>query len=159
MMLGLLLLPQPFIQGHHWSRFSQPVTFTQFYLENVTWADAELYHLRPVVAAQQVHQPLNCDVHEMSSLRPLIKLLQSAASTVTRGMSWLNWNSTLQAKQYCVYVFVQYTHTDGQLWTVWFIYCTQIYISPLPLPSQPLSKSLVKRHSLKHHIILYSLLP
>ena len=30
-------------------------TFTQFYLKDVAWADSELYHLRPVVAAQQVH--------------------------------------------------------------------------------------------------------
>ena len=28
-------------------------TFTQFYLKDVAWADTELFHLRPVVAAQQ----------------------------------------------------------------------------------------------------------
>ena len=31
-------------------------TFTQFYLKDVAWADSELYHLGPVVAAQQIHQ-------------------------------------------------------------------------------------------------------
>ena len=30
-------------------------TFTQFYLKDVAWADSELFHLGPVVAAQQVH--------------------------------------------------------------------------------------------------------
>ena len=30
-------------------------TFTQFYLKDVAWADTELFHLGPVVAAQQVH--------------------------------------------------------------------------------------------------------
>ena len=30
-------------------------TFTQFYLKDVGWADTELFHLGPVVAAQQVH--------------------------------------------------------------------------------------------------------
>ena len=30
-------------------------TFTQFYLKDVVWADSELFHLGPVVAAQQVH--------------------------------------------------------------------------------------------------------
>ena len=30
-------------------------TFTQLYLKDVAWADSELFHLRPVVAAQQVH--------------------------------------------------------------------------------------------------------
>ena len=29
-------------------------TFTQFYLKDVAWADSELYHLGPVVAAQQI---------------------------------------------------------------------------------------------------------
>ena len=29
--------------------------FTQFYLKDVAWADTELFHLGPVVAAQQVH--------------------------------------------------------------------------------------------------------
>ena len=31
-------------------------TFTQFYLKDVAWADKELFHLGPVVAAHQVHQ-------------------------------------------------------------------------------------------------------
>ena len=30
-------------------------TFTQFYLKDEAWADSELFHLGPVVAAQQVH--------------------------------------------------------------------------------------------------------
>ena len=37
----------------HWKSHN---TFTQFYLKDVAWADAELYHLGPVVAAQQIHQ-------------------------------------------------------------------------------------------------------
>ena len=37
----------------HWKAHN---TFTQFYLKDVAWADSELYHLGPVVAAQQVHQ-------------------------------------------------------------------------------------------------------
>ena len=37
----------------HWTAYN---TFTQFYLKDVAWADSELYHLGPVVAAQQVHQ-------------------------------------------------------------------------------------------------------
>ena len=36
----------------HWKSHN---TFTQFYLKNVAWADSELFHLGPVVAAQQVH--------------------------------------------------------------------------------------------------------
>ena len=36
----------------HWKSHN---TFTQFYLKDVTWADIELLHLGPVVAAQQVH--------------------------------------------------------------------------------------------------------
>ena len=31
-------------------------TFTEFDLKDVAWADSELYHLGPVVAAQQIHQ-------------------------------------------------------------------------------------------------------
>ena len=31
-------------------------TFMQFYLKDVAWADSELFHLGPVVAAQQVHK-------------------------------------------------------------------------------------------------------
>ena len=36
----------------HWKSHN---TFTQFYLNDVAWADSELFHLGPVVAAQQVH--------------------------------------------------------------------------------------------------------
>ena len=36
----------------HWKSHN---TFTQFYLKDVAWADSELFHLAPVVAAQQVH--------------------------------------------------------------------------------------------------------
>ena len=37
----------------HWRSHN---TFTQFYLKDVAWADSELYHLGPVVAAQQIHK-------------------------------------------------------------------------------------------------------
>ena len=37
----------------HWKSYN---TFTQFYLKDVAWADSELYHLGPVVAAQQIHK-------------------------------------------------------------------------------------------------------
>ena len=37
----------------HWKSHN---TFTEFYLKDVAWADSELYHLGPVVAAQQIHQ-------------------------------------------------------------------------------------------------------
>ena len=37
----------------HWKSHN---TFTQFYLKDVAWADTELFHLGPVVAAQQVHK-------------------------------------------------------------------------------------------------------
>ena len=37
----------------HWKSHN---TFTQFYLKDVAWADSELYHLGPVLAAQQIHQ-------------------------------------------------------------------------------------------------------
>ena len=36
----------------HWKSHN---TFTQFCLKDVAWADSELFHLGPVVAAQQVH--------------------------------------------------------------------------------------------------------
>ena len=36
----------------HWKSQN---TFTHFYLKDVAWADSELFHLGPVVAAQQVH--------------------------------------------------------------------------------------------------------
>ena len=37
----------------HWKSHN---TFTQFYLKDVAWADSELYHLGPIVAAQQILQ-------------------------------------------------------------------------------------------------------
>ena len=37
----------------HWKSHN---TFTQFYLKDVAWADSKLYHLGPVVAAQQIDQ-------------------------------------------------------------------------------------------------------
>ena len=37
----------------HWKSHN---TFTQFYLKDVAWADSQLFHLGPVVAAQQIHQ-------------------------------------------------------------------------------------------------------
>ena len=40
----------------HWKSHN---TFTQFYIKDVAWADSELYHLGPVVAAQQIHQQSN----------------------------------------------------------------------------------------------------
>ena len=40
----------------HWKSHN---IFTQFYLKDVAWADSELYHLGPVVAAQQIHQQAN----------------------------------------------------------------------------------------------------
>ena len=40
----------------HWKSHN---TFTQFYLKDVAWADLELFHLGPVVAAQQVYQSNN----------------------------------------------------------------------------------------------------
>ena len=51
MMSGPLLLLRPSSLG------SQILSafFTQFYLKDVAWADTELFHLGPVVAAQQVH--------------------------------------------------------------------------------------------------------
>ena len=36
----------------HWKSHN---TFNHFYLKDVAWADTELYHLGPVVAAQQIH--------------------------------------------------------------------------------------------------------
>ena len=36
----------------HWKSHN---TFTQFYLKDVAWADSEVYHLGPIVAAQLVH--------------------------------------------------------------------------------------------------------
>ena len=37
----------------HWKAHN---TFMQFYLKDLAGADSELYHLGPVVAAQQVHE-------------------------------------------------------------------------------------------------------
>ena len=37
----------------HWKAHN---TFTQFYLKDLAWADFELYHLGPVVAAQQIQE-------------------------------------------------------------------------------------------------------
>ena len=58
MMLGPLLLLKPSNRESPWNRSYKPATatFTQFYLKDVAWADPELYHLRPVVAAQQIHK-------------------------------------------------------------------------------------------------------
>ena len=39
----------------NWKLHNSDNTFTQFYLKDVAWADLELYHLCPVVAAQQIH--------------------------------------------------------------------------------------------------------
>ena len=39
----------------HWISHN---TFTQFYLKDVAWADSELYHLGPVVNAQQIREYL-----------------------------------------------------------------------------------------------------
>ena len=41
------------LSASHWKSRN---TFTQFYLKDVAWADSELFHLGPMVAAQQVHQ-------------------------------------------------------------------------------------------------------
>ena len=49
--LGALL--EQILSACHWKSRN---TFTQFYLKDVPWADSELYHLGPMVAAQQVHK-------------------------------------------------------------------------------------------------------
>ena len=36
----------------HWKAHN---TFTQFYLKDLAWEDSDLYHLGPIVAAQQIH--------------------------------------------------------------------------------------------------------
>ena len=41
------------LAASHWKSHN---TFTQFYLKDVAWADSELFHMGPVVAAQQIHQ-------------------------------------------------------------------------------------------------------
>ena len=48
--LGVSL--EQILSACHWKSHN---TFTQFYLKDVAWADTELFHLGPVVAAQQVH--------------------------------------------------------------------------------------------------------
>ena len=50
-LLGVSL--EQILSACHWKSHN---TFTQFYLKGVAWADSELYHLGPVVAAQQIHQ-------------------------------------------------------------------------------------------------------
>ena len=40
------------LSAYHWKSHN---TFTRFYFKDVAWADTELFHLGPVVAAQQVH--------------------------------------------------------------------------------------------------------
>ena len=61
-MSGPLLLPRPSSQESHWNRYYQPAigshttpSHTSTW-KDVAWADSELYHLGPVVAAQQIHQ-------------------------------------------------------------------------------------------------------
>ena len=46
----------------HWKSHN---TFTQFYL---SWADSELYHLGPVVAAQQIHQDKQVNLSVLHSI-------------------------------------------------------------------------------------------
>ena len=41
---------QQILSACHWKSHS---TFTEFYLKDVAWADSELFHHGPVVAAQQ----------------------------------------------------------------------------------------------------------
>ena len=41
------------LSASHWKSHN---TFTQFYLKVVAWADSELYHLSPIVAAQQINK-------------------------------------------------------------------------------------------------------
>ena len=41
------------LSASHWKSHN---TLTQFYLKDVAWADSELFHLGPVVAAQPIHQ-------------------------------------------------------------------------------------------------------
>ena len=48
--LGVSL--EQILSACHWKSHN---TFTQFYLKDVDWADSELFHMGPVVAAQQVH--------------------------------------------------------------------------------------------------------
>ena len=41
------------LSAYHWKAHN---TFTQFYLKDLAWADSELYHLGPIVAAQQIQE-------------------------------------------------------------------------------------------------------
>ena len=59
----------------HWKSHN---TFTQFYLKDVAWADSELYHLGPVVAAQQ-----RCVVLPSGGLFLLLMGLNSSLSSPT----------------------------------------------------------------------------
>ena len=47
--LGVSL--EQILSACHWKSHN---TFTQFYLKDVAWADSDLYHLGPVMAAQQI---------------------------------------------------------------------------------------------------------
>ena len=49
--LGVSL--EQILSACHWKSHN---TFTRFYLKDVAWADSELFHLGPVVVAQQIHQ-------------------------------------------------------------------------------------------------------
>ena len=40
----------------HWKSHNTFLSSIQFYLKDLAWADSELYHLGPVVAAQQIHK-------------------------------------------------------------------------------------------------------
>ena len=61
MMSGPLQLPKDSNEGFFLdqilsaSRWKAYNTFTQFYLKDFAWVYSELYHLVPVVAAQQIH--------------------------------------------------------------------------------------------------------
>ena len=57
MMLGPLLLAKSFSEEFHYSKSSWLLigNLTQFYLKDFAWADAEHYHLGPIVAAHQIH--------------------------------------------------------------------------------------------------------
>ena len=49
--LGVSL--EQILSACHWKSHN---TFTQFCLKNVAWANSELFHLGPIMAAQQIHQ-------------------------------------------------------------------------------------------------------
>ena len=56
----------------HWKAHN---TLTQFYLKDLAWADSELYHLGPVVAAQQVQEGGQV-IHSSSSLLYILYILK-----------------------------------------------------------------------------------